>query len=128
MGMSAASFRSGDIYRGRGRDTAETANSGMAETQGANPAPQMLGAANTGAGYMEGNPAHIMAAILILFFVLRWISIMSSEDDYSGPIVPSFLNVIIVSLASMVGMTVFKLFAIKTMPENSAARKFILAA
>lgn len=127
MGLSAGSFTRGDIYKNQGRNTAEVANQGMATAEAAKPAPSPLGAANTG-GPMQGSPAAVIVVIILLFAALRVFSIRSGDgEDYAG-VVPSFYNIMVITLAGMLGGTLLKWVVTKALPSNNALRAFVVQA
>lgn len=123
--MNASSFRRGDIYRNQGRNTAEVANQAMASREAANPAPSQMGGANQNAP-MSGSPATIIITLILIFAALRLFALRSGDgDDYAG-IAPSFYNIMVITLAGMLGSTLLKAVAVKSLPENNALRKFVV--
>lgn len=125
MGLNAGSFTRGDIYPRSGRNTAEAANQGMASREATVPTPTQLGSA-AGTAPMQGSPAVVLIVLILIFAALRIFAMQADKESEFESIAPSFYNIMVITLAGMLGGTLLKWVAVKALPSNNALRSFIV--
>ena len=125
--MNASSFRMADIYPNAGRNTAETANQGTATREAmTNSGPNVMGVANSpSAAPLQGNPAGIVIALLIVLVALRFFR--SRAGDSNEGITPTFYNIMVITLSAILGSILLKTLVVKALPSNNALRAVVLA-
>lgn len=116
-----------DIYPNAGRNTAETANQGTATREAmTNPGPNVMGVANApSAAPLQGNPAGIVVALLVVLVALRFFRSRAGENNEG--ITPTFYNIMVITLSAILGSILLKTLVVKTLPANNALRAVIIA-
>ena len=116
-----------DIYPNAGRNTAETANQGTATHEAmTNAGPAMMGSANApSAAPLQGNPAGIVVALLVVLLALRFFRTRDGQQNEG--IAPTFYNIMVITLSAMLGSILLKTLVVKTLPANNALRAVVIA-
>lgn len=128
MGFNAQTLRMADVHGSRmGRDTAEMANQNTAASAiETGITPDQVAA--SGAANDKGSIVGWLLAVLFLLIVLRFFASKAGDaDDYSA-LAPTFYNVMVITLASVLGLTFTKFLAARFLAENNALRTMLTAA
>lgn len=131
MGWSGnrGSFKPADIHgSGYGQGTVNSGHVGMATHNAATGTGAYSTATDSGAARTAGNPVGVLIAVLVLLVLLRFAAGKTGDSEAYGAIAPTAWNILVVTLAAVLGLTLLKAVATKWLPANSALRQIIYTA
>lgn len=115
-----------------GRDTSEMGNSGVsrgaAEAPGISAVATTTGAPNSPSMVdTQGAPIAGILAILVVIFLMRFFANKAGESNEYSALMPTFYNIMLITLASVLGVTLMKFIVVRFLAEGNAFRRLILA-
>ena len=129
MGWTRGSFNKADINGpAYGQTTGNSGHVGVATRNAQAGVAPISSATATAAARTSGSPVGVLIAVLVLLVLLRFAAGKSGDADDYGAIAPTFWNVMVITLASILGLTLLKAVSIKWLPANNALRQVVEAA
>ena len=91
----------------------------MANTTGAPSTPSMVDT--------KGAPIAGLLASLVVIFLMRFFANKAGEGEEYSALMPTFFNIMLITLASILGTTLMKFIVVRFLGEGNAFRRLILA-